>query len=138
MNVKNCRKCGRIFNYIAGPCVCPSCREALEADFQRVKEYIRAHAGATITEVAEECDVEPAQIHQWLREERLEIAEGSAIVLRCESCGAPIKSGKYCEKCKRELAHGLSSAIKTTPAPTSERNSPLDSRESGRMRYLNK
>lgn len=138
MNVKNCRKCGRIFNYIAGPCLCPSCREVLEADFQRVKEYIRAHAGATITEVAEECDVEPAQIHQWLREERLEIAEGSAIVLQCESCGAPIKSGKYCEKCKRELAHGLSGAIKPAAAPAPEKNSPLNSRESGRMRYLNK
>ena len=112
--------------------MCPSCREALEADFQRVKEYIRAHAGATITEVAEECDVEPAQIHQWLREERLEIA------LQCESCGAPIKTGKYCEKCKRELAYGLSGAIKTTPASAQEKNSPLNNRESGRMRYLNK
>ena len=118
--------------------MCPSCREALEADFQRVKEYIRAHAGATITEVAEGWGVGPAQIHQWLREERLEIAEGSAIVLQCESCGAPIKTGKYCEKCKRELAYGLSGAIKTTPASAQEKNSPLNNRESGRMRYLNK
>lgn len=138
MNVKNCRKCGRIFNYITGPCVCPACREALEADFQRVKEYIRAHAGATITEVAQECKVEPAQIHQWLREERLEIMEGSAIVLQCESCGAPIKSGKYCEKCKRELAYGFSSAIKDNKpkAPAKEPDSP--GRDNGRMRYLTK
>ena len=30
MNVRNCRKCGKIFNYIAGPFVCPACREELE------------------------------------------------------------------------------------------------------------
>ena len=116
--------------------MCPSCREALEADFQRVKEYIRAHAGATITEVAEECDVEPAQIHQWLREERLEIAEGSAIVLQCESCGAPIKSGKYCEKCKATMAKNLSIAIDKPKVIAQQRPDRRDAQS--RMRFLDK
>ena len=38
MNVKNCRKCRRIFNYVMGPILCPNCREAEEAK-KRDEEY---------------------------------------------------------------------------------------------------
>ena len=85
MNVRNCRNCGRLFNYISGIVICPACKESLEAKFQEVKEYIREHKGAGIQEVAEACDVETAQIRQWLREERLEVTENSALFLNCES-----------------------------------------------------
>ena len=99
--------CGHIFNYVAGPILCPHCREKMEAKFQEVKEYIRSNPGVGIQDVAENCDVEPSQIQQWLREERLELTEGSAIYLQCEKCGAPIRSGRFCEKCKYEMAMDL-------------------------------
>ena len=70
MNIRNCRMCGHIFNYVAGPILCPHCREKMEAKFQEVKEYIRSNPGVGIQDVAENCDVEPSQIQQWLREER--------------------------------------------------------------------
>ena len=35
MNVRNCKKCNRIFNYIAGPTICPACKEDLEKKFQK-------------------------------------------------------------------------------------------------------
>lgn len=136
MNVRNCRKCGRIFNYVAGPFYCPRCRESMEADFQRVKEYVREHRGATITEVAEECEVEVHQIHQWLREERLELTEGSGIVLQCESCGTLIKSGRYCDKCKKELTMGLRNAAR--PAVKEEPVQKKAERDGDKMRYLNR
>lgn len=107
MNVRNCRKCGRMFNYIAGMPVCPVCREALEAKFQEVKDYIRENKGAGIREVADACNVEVQQINQWLREDRLELAEDSAIMINCESCGAPIRSGKYCDKCRASMTNNL-------------------------------
>ena len=34
MDVKNCRKCKRLFNYIGGQQICPACREAIEAEFR--------------------------------------------------------------------------------------------------------
>lgn len=112
MNVRNCRKCGRLFNYIAGYQMCPACKEALEAKFQEVKEYVRDHKGASINEVAEACDVEQSMIRQWLREERLELAEDSGIMLACDSCGALIRSGKFCLKCKNNLANGFNSVLR--------------------------
>ena len=54
MNIRNCRMCGHIFNYVAGPILCPHCREKMEAKFQEVKEYIRANPGVGIQDVAVE------------------------------------------------------------------------------------
>lgn len=107
MNVRNCRKCGRMFNYITGMPICPTCREAMEAKFQEVKEYIREHKGAGINEVADACEIETAQITQWLREDRLELAADSAVMINCEKCGAPIRSGKYCDKCRANMTNSL-------------------------------
>ena len=40
MNVKNCRNCGKLFNYIAGPNICPACKEEIEKKFQLFRENI--------------------------------------------------------------------------------------------------
>lgn len=135
MNIKNCRVCGRIFNYLSGAPVCPSCRESMEAKFQEVKEYIREHRGVGVQEVAEACDVDPAQIRQWLREDRLEVTEDSAMFLDCESCGAPIRSGKFCEKCKMNMTKGFNDVLKANkPEPAPQKQSSAD--QSAKMRFL--
>lgn len=136
MNIRNCRVCGRVFNYMSGAPVCQVCKENLEAKFQEVKEYIREHRGVGISEVAEACDVDPAQIRQWLKEDRLEVTEDSAIFLNCESCGAPIRSGKFCEKCKDNMTKGFSEVLKTgrpEPAPKPQKSGSDDG---ARMRFL--
>ena len=59
MEVRNCRGCGKLYNYIGGPYrnLCPNCIEKIEEKYLEVKEYIQDHHNATMTEVAEECDV---------------------------------------------------------------------------------
>lgn len=135
MNVRNCRKCGRIFNYVAGNILCPRCREEMEKKFQEVKSYIRENPGVGVQDVSEACDVDRNQIYQWLREERLELAEGSMITLTCESCGKPIYSGKYCENCKRTLAMDMRQAISKPRTEEPERKK-FTPDASSRMRYL--
>ena len=136
MNIRNCKLCGRIFNYISGPPTCPACRESMEAKFQEVKDYIREHRGVGISEVAEACDVDPAQIRQWLREDRLEVTEDSAVFLNCDSCGAPIRSGKFCEKCKASMTKDFGDVLNAgRPQPQSQpKKSSSD--DSARMRFL--
>ena len=41
MDVRNCKVCGRIFNYLSGPPVCQVCKENADMKFQEVKEYVR-------------------------------------------------------------------------------------------------
>ncbi len=136
MNARNCRKCGRVFNYVMGPVMCPRCREALEEKFQEVKKYVQDHPGSDIMEVSEECDVDPSQIRQWIREDRLQFADDSPIRIPCESCGTMIKSGRFCEKCKREMSNEFNHAIgKDKPKVAAAQPAPKKS-ERDRMRFL--
>lgn len=134
MNVKNCRKCGKIFNYIGGLPICPVCREAADKQFNDVKEYIRSNKGCSIKTVSEECGVDEGQIRQWVREERLVFDTESGIGILCETCGTPIASGRYCDRCKLNLANGLAAAGRHA-APA--RPQP-QTRDSARMRFLDK
>lgn len=134
MDIRNCRNCGNIFNYLSGPIVCPACKESLEAKFQEVKLYIEEHPGVGIKQVSDACDVETSQIQQWLREERLEVTENSAIYLNCESCGAPIRSGRYCDKCRNNLTNGFRNVIRSSqPVQEPEKKKPD---EKNKMRFL--
>ena len=133
MNVRNCRKCGKLFNYAMGPIICPQCKDELEEKFKQVKTYISDHSGCGIQEVARECEVEVSQIQQWLREERLQFSEDSMVQLTCESCGTTIRSGRFCEKCKNEMANGFSNAIKPTAPPPVEKK---ETKDAPRMRFL--
>ena len=136
MNVRNCRLCGRIYNYEAGPNICPNCRDGMEAKFQEVKEYIREHKGCGIQEVADACDVETGQIRQWLREDRLEVTEDSAIFLNCESCGAPIRSGRFCEKCAYNMKQGFDEAIGAGKKAAAPKKPERKDGDKAKMRFL--
>ena len=138
MDVRNCRMCGKLYNFIGGPYrnLCPNCIEKMEKKFDEVKEYIEEHKAATINEVSEECDVSSRQIEQWIREERLRIAEDSPIGIRCERCGATIRSGRFCERCKNKIANNLGSMY-------GESNAAVESMEKrasaeAKMRFLDK
>ncbi len=135
MDVKNCKRCRRLFNYIGGPSICPACREELEKKFQEVKKYLFDNRGATIPDVVRDCEVEESQIRQWVREERLEFSSGIDIGMNCETCGAPITSGRFCEKCKASMITGLKEAGKR-PEPEQAAPSKPQTREN-KMRFLN-
>lgn len=135
MNVRNCKNCGKIFNYFMGPPVCPNCRESLEAKFQEVKEYVRVNKGSSIQEVAEACDVEPSQIRQWLREERLELTDNSSIMMPCESCGAPIQCGRFCASCKRDMANQFNNSIRPAAKQQPDSRKYMGDNKN-KMRYL--
>lgn len=135
MDVKNCKKCRRLFNYIGGPSICPQCREELEKKFQDVKKYLFDNRGATIADVVKDCEVEESQIRQWVREERLEFSAGVDIGMTCETCGKPITSGRFCEKCKASMITNLQSAGRR-PEPEAPKETKPQSHEN-RMRFLN-
>lgn len=136
MNVRNCRKCGRLFNYLSGPPICQNCKDSMEETFQKTKEFIRENRNANIQEVSEACEVEINQIKQWIREERLEFSDDSAIGLDCEKCGAIIRSGRFCEKCKAEMVNTLSSTLPKPKVKSAEPAMKPKRDEKGKMRFL--
>lgn len=136
-DVRNCRKCGKIFNYIGGAPICPACREKEEEDFQKIKKYLYENPGASLTQVSTELEVSAEMIKRFLREGRLEIANDDGnLLLECENCGKAIKTGRYCPECERILASGFKSAADQMKLDLDSRGTA--DRRSLRLRYLNK
>ena len=133
MNVVNCKKCGKLFNYIAGAQICPACKEQNEEKFKVVKKYIQENGHCSMQEVCEECDVEVSQIQAWIRQERLQFADDSPIRVPCEGCGRMIGSGRFCNKCKNQVTKNINDMMNKSVEEL--KNEPRRS-NSNRMRFL--
>lgn len=138
MNVKNCRKCRRIFNYVMGPILCPNCREAEEAKFQEVKKYVQENRRCGMQEVSEACDVTLNQIQQWLREERLVLSDDSPMGIACEKCGKMIKSGRFCPECVNQMTNAFQSVSAPKQMSGTYAAPKKETRDGARMRFLDK
>lgn len=111
MDVRNCKTCGRMFNYLSGPPICPACQKEIEDKFQQVKTYLDEHPDAKVAEISEENDVSVKQIKQWIREERLSFSGDSIEGIECENCGKMIRTGRFCDACKSSMANKFQDAI---------------------------
>ena len=101
-----CEKCGAPSPEYkgVGEYKCSECGFVMYDDFGIVRNYLEEHRGATQSEVSRATGVPMETIRQFLREERLEVAAGSGVMLSCELCRAPIRSGRYCEACAKKVA----------------------------------
>lgn len=134
MDVRNCKNCGTLFNYIGGAPICAACKKKLEDKFYEVRCYLDENPNATISQVSEEVDVSVKQIKQWIKEERLTLTEATVDGICCESCGTPIRSGRFCDKCKLHIQNELTSALNESKAKV-ETVKKKD-RDGNRMRFL--
>ncbi len=130
MEVATCSSCKRLFNYIGGQRLCPACRDNLEKKFQEVKQYVRDNPNSSISDVSTEMDVPVSQIKLWIRQERLAFTEDSKVMIECERCGMSIRTGRFCEKCKKNMTDTLGSLYHHETEETRRR------RESDKMRHL--
>lgn len=113
MEVRACRECRRLFNYLAGDYICPECTNKLEEKFHEVREYIVDHSGAGMKQVSKDCDVALPQIKKWIMEERLHLADEKEVYSICEGCGGMIPSGNFCNICKSQFINEIGRALKS-------------------------
>lgn len=132
MEVKNCRGCGRLFNYMGGAPLCQMCQKKLEEKFQEVKAYLEVNPNSSVNQVAEAMDVSVKQIRQWIREDRLALSVAGADGIVCEQCGAPICSGRFCDRCKTNMVNTLNGALDKPRKPEIKK----PERDGNRMRFL--
>ena len=133
MEVKNCKSCGRLFNYIGATTpLCPQCMKKLDDKYEAVKQYIYDNPRANINQVSEDMEVSVPQIQRWIREERLSFSEDSAIGLECEKCGTMIRTGRFCATCKGKMRMEFGSVIPRQQIQTNK--TPKDA--SAKMRFL--
>ena len=132
MDVRNCKQCNKLFNYIGGVPLCPDCIKKAEDKFDDVKAYIYDHPRCGMQEVSDVMEVSIAQIRKWLKEERLSFSEDSEIALNCEKCGKRILTGRYCKSCKAEVLNQFGGVYKKEePKKEQEKN-----KTENKMRFL--
>ncbi len=131
MDIRNCKACNKMFNYIGGDPLCPACIQKMDEKFDEVKQYVYDHPRCGIQEVSQEMEVSVAQIRKWLREERLAFSEDSEIALNCEKCGKRILTGRFCGQCKNTMSNAFADLYKK-PEPARVEKKQTDNR----MRFL--
>lgn len=141
--LRNCRKCGKMFTYTGKSAFCQACVRREEEDYQKVKEYLYDNPGASMNEVSSVTGVSVEKIMRFLREGRLEIVEGSNIVLECERCKRSIRTGRFCNDCMKGIEGELESAAKEISASIEQLKSTNPDRGlkkdvRNEIRYLNK
>ena len=104
----------------------------LEEKFQEVKAFLEENPNSSVETVADELDVSVKQIRQWIREERLSLSVAGADGIVCETCGKPIRTGRFCEKCKNNMANALAESIHKPEPPQPQETE----RDKNRMRFL--
>lgn len=121
MTIRNCKKCGKIYQYDGVHKICLECRRKEEKDFEKVKEFLRENPSSSINKVSEETGVEKKTIIEFIKNDRL-IAEDIEIeeTIRCQRCGREIKHGKYCEKCISDFKGEIESIKKEKEAKKKE------------------
>ncbi len=67
---------------------------------QMVRDLVKDNPGISAGEVSEITGLSTSQIVDYLKIEVLELSEDSQAYLKCEECGAEIRTGRYCAKCK--------------------------------------
>lgn len=131
--LRNCRKCGKLFNYMGGMPICITCKNEDETDFKRIKKYLYENPGASISQVSSDLDITVEKIKRFLREGRLEVVGDDGIpILHCEKCGEPIKTGRFCDECSKDMSKELSSVANEMKSKMGYIG------ESSKMRYLSR
>lgn len=96
-----CPKCGGVMEFKGcGEYRCEKCKYVDYDDYGKVRNYVEHHTGVTMAQAADATGVKQKTIRTMLKESRLEVADGSAVFLKCEICGTAIRSGRVCPSCE--------------------------------------
>lgn len=97
----DCPKCGGVMVFKGcGEYRCEKCKYVDYDDYGKVRNYVEQHSGVTMAQAADATGVQQKTIRTMLKESRLEVADGSSVFLKCEICGATIRSGSVCINCE--------------------------------------
>lgn len=96
-----CAKCEGVLVYKGlGEYECENCGESEFDDYGKVRNYLDEHRGANVAEISDATGVSHKSIREMIKENRFEVVDSYGGYIRCEMCGANIKSGRLCSKCE--------------------------------------
>lgn len=92
-----------MFNKVSAN-VCPTCNEAEEADYEKIREVIAQNENLTAEQVADEAQVDISVVRRIIGEGRVALVSLGEVP-KCGKCGAPAISitKKLCQACLERL-----------------------------------
>ncbi len=135
MDVRQCKTCNRLFQYMGKP-YCPECMDEMDRMFIKVRDYLYDHPDADIPEISKKTEVKEKVILDFLKDERLSLQNASGMLI-CEQCGKPIESGKMCREWKEHLSRAFARMVETPKQKKEQlRRSDLESKRKGSKMHL--
>lgn len=107
--LRNCKKCNRLFSSEDGSTLCSRCNDSIDNTFNRVREYIYDNPTSSVKDVSAGTGVSTDAILKWIREGKIILGDHARIAF-CERCGAGTEGDRYCAKCLNELSSGFKSS----------------------------
>lgn len=99
-----CQYCGGdLVEAAVGVYECVVCGKETYDYLRTVRNYLEQNGARSAVTIARETGVPRDSVEYFLREEFLEIPKYAKERLSCAKCGAPIRTGTLCEKCKQPL-----------------------------------
>ena len=133
----NCKLCGGVMVFKGvGEYQCEECGELDWDDYGKTRNYIEKHKGANAAEIEEATGVSQRSIRRMLKESRIEIAEGSKTFLHCESCGKPIRSGRFCPECEIQIHRSIEAQHREALRGDMKGYGQIEEGDSGHRRFM--
>ena len=133
----NCKKCGGVMVFKGvGEYQCEDCHALDWDDYGKVRNYIEKHKGATAAEIEGAIGVPQRTIRRLLKDARIEIADGSKVFLKCEVCGAQIRSGRFCTACEVNVHRNLEAQYREALHAHTKIFGRGESGETGQRRFM--
>ena len=97
-----CIKCGGdLVQVHRGTFRCVNCGYHNYDSYQLIRNYLAENGAKPAITISADTGVPRRTVEYFLLEESLEIPSNSPIMLSCSGCGAPIRTGRLCERCKQ-------------------------------------
>ncbi|MDI6786011.1 MAG: hypothetical protein QMD92_04805 [bacterium] len=109
MELRNCRKCRKLFISISERNICQECCEKKEKNYDRILEYLNKNPNASVEDICEATKTTKNNVAELVKNEK--IALTVSFEYKCEICGKKIKMGKACPECKKKVSNELNKAI---------------------------
>jgi hypothetical protein len=130
--VTQCKICRKPFLSTGGK-ICGACLDRIEKDLTIVRDYLDSdQKDKTIGGIERRTGVPKETIVYLLKEGRISIYDPSGGTLRCELCGAPIATGKFCEACKNKFVEKIDNL--TPPLSDGKKKPEAERKESQRSK----
>lgn len=109
---QQCPECGGRYEFLGhGKYTCENCGKVVYDDFGKIRLFLEENGPSPAVVISEGTGVPVPKITQYVRQGRMEIADGAGNYFTCENCGGPIRFGRYCPSCAAKLNKNYSALL---------------------------